>query len=84
MSAFVKYILSFKNEDSAWGDVSKDFAHEQCEVKADWKYKQIKAHLEEKRACDRVMSIFEEMWYADKHRSAPLAEVSIRKDTRRA
>lgn len=84
MSAFVKYILSFKNEDSAWGDVSRDFAHEECEVKADWKYKQIKAHLEEKRACDRVTSIFEEMWEGYKHRSAPLAANAVRKDTRRA
>jgi len=62
MSAFVKYILSFKNEDSAWGDVSKDFAHEQCEVKRGWGYKKVKTHLEEKGACDRVLVILDEMW----------------------
>jgi len=48
MPGFVKYILSFKNEDSAWGDVAMDFAHEECEVQQDWKYKQIKAHLRRK------------------------------------
>ena len=83
MPGFVKYILSFKNEDSAWGDVAMDFAHEECEVQQDWKYKQIKAHLEEKGACDRVMCIFEEMWEGYKHRSAPLAAAAVRKDTRR-
>lgn len=88
MSAFVKYILSFKNEDSAWGDVSKDFAHEQCEVKADWKYKQIKAHLEDMGACDRVMVILDEMWEGYKARKGSMntqwAFAQKQKDTRRA
>jgi uncharacterized protein YozE (UPF0346 family) len=62
MPGFVNYILKHKHWDSAWGDVAMDFAHEQCEVQRNWGYKKIKAHLEEKGACDRVMCIFEEMW----------------------
>ena len=83
MSGFVAYILKHNGEDSPWGDVAMDFAHEACEVQHGWGYKKVKAHLEEMGACDRVMVILDEMWYAYKHRSAPLAEASIRKDTRR-
>ena len=62
MSGFVAYILKHNGEDSPWGDVAMDFAHEACEVQHGWGYKKVKAHLEEKGACDRVMVILDEMW----------------------
>ena len=61
MSSFVRFVLKFKKEDSPWGDVAKDFAHEQCEIKHTWGYRTTKKYLEEFGATDRVLTIVEEM-----------------------
>lgn len=59
MSSFVRFVLNFKNDDSAIGDVARDMVVDDS-LKRNWCYKTVVKHLEGKGACDKVYQILEE------------------------
>ena len=56
MSSFVRYVLKFKNDDSAIGDVARDIMADN-NLKRTWSYKTLVKYLEEVGACDKVFGI---------------------------
>ena len=59
MVSFVSYVLQFKDDDSAIGDVARDMMLD-TGIKRSWGYKSLVKHLETMNACDRVYSVLEQ------------------------
>lgn len=76
MTTFVRYILSYKKSDCAYGDVARDMLKDN-QIKRTWGYRTLKAYLET-RACGRVMDLIESL-YEDyqKFQSALYKEVRV-------
>ena len=59
MLSFVSYVLRFRGDDTALGDVSRDISHDPG-VKRDWGYNRLVKHLNSLGADVRVYKILEE------------------------
>ena len=60
MSSFVRFVLSFKKEDTPWGDVARDFVDDGDLVRT-WGYRTTRKYLENRGACDDVMDIINDI-----------------------
>lgn len=61
MPSFVNFVLTFKNDHTAFGDVARDLAEDWC-VKKSWGYKTLRKHIEkEHRPCDEFLVVLEEL-----------------------
>ena len=58
MSSFVRFVLSFKKDDTPWGDVARDFVDDGNLVRT-WGYRTTRKYLENYGACDDVMEIID-------------------------
>ena len=56
MISFVSYVLRFKNDDSAIGDVARDIADDN-NISRRWGYKKLINHLKNMNAADRIFNI---------------------------
>jgi hypothetical protein len=59
MSSFVRWVLQFKNDDSAIGDVARDMMVD-MDLKKTWCYRTVIKHLDQRGACDSVYTILAE------------------------
>ena len=60
MSSFVRFVLSFKKDDTPWGDVARDFVDDGDLVRT-WGYRTTRKYLENRGACDDVMDIINDI-----------------------
>lgn len=68
MSSFVRYVLKFKQQDNAYGDVARDILDDP-EVNRKWGYRSFVKHLEHRNASQRVYEIVSELkWNYDEMR----------------
>ena len=58
MVSFVSYLLQFKDDDNAIGDVARDMMLD-TGIRRSWGYKRLVKHLESMNACDRVYYVLE-------------------------
>lgn len=59
MSSFVRWVLQFKNDDTAIGDVARDMIADRG-LKRTWSYRTVIKHLDDRGACDSVYTILAE------------------------
>jgi hypothetical protein len=59
MVSFVNYVLQFKDEYSALGDIASDIERDPA-VKRSWGYKKLIEYLDTMNAVDRIYGILEE------------------------
>ena len=59
MSSFVRFVLKYKKDDSAWGDVAKDVAAD-GEIKRTWNWRAFNKHVEDKASAS-AYAVMEEM-----------------------
>jgi hypothetical protein len=69
MSSFVRFVLKYKKDDSAWGDIARDVAAD-SEIKRTWNWEAFKKHVEDK-ACASAWAVMEEMKEAYTRRGYP-------------
>ena len=60
MSSFVRFVLSFKKDDTPWGDVARDFNDDGSLVRT-WGFRTTRKYLENRGACDAVMEIVDDI-----------------------
>ena len=60
MSSFVRFVLKYKKEDTAFGDVARDILMDSGVNRA-WGYKRFVKHLESMNASQRVYTLVEEL-----------------------
>lgn len=60
MSSFVRYILKFKNDDNAYGDIARDILVD-TEINHKWGYRSFVKHLVKRNACQRVFELTAEL-----------------------
>jgi hypothetical protein len=60
MSSFVRFVLSFKKDDTPWGDVARDFVDDGHLVRT-WGYRTTRKYLEDYGACDDVLEIIKDI-----------------------
>lgn len=60
MSSFVRYILKFKKENNAYGDVARDILAA-GDVNRNWGYRSFSKYLYERRASQRVFDIVDDL-----------------------
>jgi hypothetical protein len=58
MVSFVSYVLQFKDDDSAIGDVARDMMLD-TGIKRSWGYKSLVKHLESMNAVSQVYDVLE-------------------------
>ncbi len=56
--SFYSWLLQFKNDDTAIGDLARDVKCDSEFPRRSISYKHLKKHLETKRACDDAMNVF--------------------------
>lgn len=59
--SFVRYVLKFKREDTAFGDVARDIQVDPG-VNRNWGYRTFKAYLIDKKACDSCLSVVDNLY----------------------
>lgn len=56
---FAEYLKSFKNENSPFGDLSKDFIISKSKAKT---YKGVKSNLEKNHACQSAFNVLDKVY----------------------
>lgn len=62
MPSFVRYVLSFKNDDTPAGDVARDIAGD-TRIDKRWCYKRLVEHINNNNGLPIVIDILEDLQY---------------------
>ena len=58
--SFYSWLLQFKNDDTAIGDLARDASSDGEFPRRSISYRNLKKYLESKHACDAAMNVFKE------------------------
>ena len=58
--SFTKFVLRFRHDDTAWGDVARDVSADP-NVEDTWGWQRLRRHIENMKAVPVVLRILEEM-----------------------